>query len=144
MKQGEEERHEEIVNCYWAPSWRLAALMTAPLAMAADKIVIGHSQPNLGWPYIAAVTNALEAAAKGMEGVEVVTLSGDGDIAKQSSDIGSLVDRKVNVLLVTSLDGNAVIPALKKAHDAGIPDPRGFQRTGRTWPGAARRLLRSG
>ena len=64
-----------------------SALALAPLASAADKIVIGHSQPNLGWPYIAAVTNALEASAKGMEGVEVVTLSADGDIAKQSSDI---------------------------------------------------------
>ena len=27
----------------------------------------------------------------------------------------------MNVLLVTSLDGNAVIPALKNAHEAGIP-----------------------
>lgn len=99
----------------------LPALLAMPLAASADTIVIGHSQPNLGWPYIAAVTNALEAAAKGVDGVEVVTLSADGDIAKQSSDIGSLVNRKVNVLLVTSLDGNAVVPALKQAHDAGIP-----------------------
>jgi ribose transport system substrate-binding protein len=95
--------------------------LTAASLQAADKIVIGHSQPNLGWPYIAAVTNALEADAKTMDGVEVVTLSADGDIAKQSSDISTLVNRKVNVLLVTSLDGNAVIPALKAAHDAGIP-----------------------
>ncbi|MGE0241540.1 MAG: sugar ABC transporter substrate-binding protein [Parvibaculaceae bacterium] len=96
-------------------------LMAASNAHAADKIVIGHSQPNLGWPYIAAVTNALEANAKSTESVEVVTLSADGDIAKQSSDIATLVNRKVNVLLVTSLDGNAVVPALKQAHDAGIP-----------------------
>ena len=100
----------------------MASLMLAASgAQSADKIVIGHSQPNLGWPYIAAVTNALQASAKGVAEVEVVTLSADGDIAKQSSDISTLVNRKVNVLLVTSLDGNAVIPALKLAHDAGIP-----------------------
>ncbi len=99
----------------------VAGLMALPLAAQADEIVIGHSQPNLGWPYIAAVTNVLEAEAKGMEGVTVVTLSADGDIAKQSSDIASLVNRGVDVLLVTSLDGNAVVPALKQAHDAGIP-----------------------
>lgn len=99
----------------------VSAMLGAPIVASADDIVIGHSQPNLGWPYIAAVTNALEAAAKDMDGVEVVTLSADGDIAKQSTDIGSLVNRKVDVLLVTSLDGNAVIPALKQAHDAGIP-----------------------
>lgn len=99
----------------------VVALLTAASFAQADDIVIGHSQPNLGWPYIAAVTNVLEAEAKAMDGVEVVTLSADGDIAKQSSDIASLVNRKVDVLLVTSLDGNAVIPALKQAHDAGIP-----------------------
>lgn len=99
----------------------IAGMMLAAPSAMADAIVIGHSQPNLGWPYIAAVTNALEAAAKKMDGVEVVTLSADGDIAKQSSDIGTLVNKKVDVLLVTSLDGNAVIPALKQAQAAGIP-----------------------
>jgi ribose transport system substrate-binding protein len=98
-----------------------ATLLAAPAAFAQGKIVIGHSQPNLGWPYIAKVTAALEAAAKGMPDIELITTSGDGDIAKQSSDIASLVNRKVNVLLVTSLDGNAVVPALKQAHAAGIP-----------------------
>jgi ribose transport system substrate-binding protein len=99
----------------------LAIFLSTAVPSFADKIVIGHSQPNLGWPYIAAVTNILEAEAKKMPDVEVVTMSADGDIAKQSSDIGSLVNRKVNVLLVTSLDGNAVVPALKQAADAGIP-----------------------
>jgi ribose transport system substrate-binding protein len=98
-----------------------AAALSAPAALAQTKIVIGHSQPNLGWPYIAKVTAALEAAAKGVAEVELITTSADGDIAKQSSDIASLVNRKVNVLLVTSLDGNAVVPALKQAQAAGIP-----------------------
>jgi ribose transport system substrate-binding protein len=98
-----------------------ATALAAPTAFAQTKIVIGHSQPNLGWPYIAKVTAALEAAAKGMPEIELVTTSADGDIAKQSSDIASLVTKKVNVLLVTSLDGNAVVPALKKASEAGIP-----------------------
>jgi ribose transport system substrate-binding protein len=98
-----------------------ATALAAPVALAQNRIVIGHSQPNLGWPYIAKVTAALEAAAKGMPEVELVTTSADGDIAKQSSDIASLITKKVNVLLVTSLDGNAVVPALKKASEAGIP-----------------------
>lgn len=60
-------------------------------AAAQGKIVIGHSQPNLGWPYIAAVTKALELEAKA-RGVELVTLSANGDIAKQASDIALLVN----------------------------------------------------
>ena len=99
----------------------ISALFGAVPAASAADIVIGHSQPNLGWPYIAAVTAVIEAEAKSMDGVEVITLSAEGDIAKQSTDIASLVNRKVDVLLVTSLDGNAVIPALRKAQEAGIP-----------------------
>jgi ribose transport system substrate-binding protein len=88
--------------------------------IAQEKIVIGHSQPNLGWPYIAAVTKVLEAEAKAA-GVELVTMSANGDAAKQSTDIATLVNRKVKVLLVTSLDGNAVVPALRAAKAANIP-----------------------
>ncbi|HRD74439.1 MAG TPA: sugar ABC transporter substrate-binding protein [Hyphomicrobiaceae bacterium] len=97
----------------------LASGLIGP-ARAQAPIVIGHSQPNLGWPYIAAVTRLLEAEAKAKR-VTLVTLSANGDIAKQSSDIAQLVNRKVKVLLVTSLDGNAVVPALKRAKDVGIP-----------------------
>ena len=102
----------------------ILALGTAVLAGASsaqDKIVIGHSQPNLGWPYIAAFTRALEAAVAEHANVELVTRSADGDIAKQANDIDSLIAAPVDFLLVTSLDGNAVVPSLMAASDAGIP-----------------------
>lgn len=111
-------RLTQSLKNFLAGSLGLAMLIVPAVA---DTIVIGHSQPDLGWPYIAAVTNALKEAVKGKDGVELITLSADSDIAKQSTDIATLVNRKVNVLLVTSLDGNAVIPALKLAHEAGIP-----------------------
>ncbi len=98
----------------------LAALALVATPAFAEGLVIGHSQPNLGWPYIAKVTAALEAAAKA-EGIELITLSADGDIAKQNSDIETLINKGVDVLLVTSLDGAAVVPAIQKARDAGIP-----------------------
>ena len=102
----------------------LVALGTAVLtgtSSAQDKITIGHSQPNLGWPYIAAFTRALEAAVAEHANVELVTRSADGDIAKQANDIDSLIAVPVDFLFVTSLDGNAVIPSLMAAGDAGIP-----------------------
>lgn len=99
----------------------LLSMLAAPTAGAADKIVIGLSQPNLGWPYIAAYTKAFQAAAAKMPNVEVIALSGDGDIAKQSKDMDTLIAKKVNVILVCSLDGNAIVPSIKAAHDAGIP-----------------------
>jgi len=98
-----------------------ASAIVATAASAADKVVIGLSQPNLGWPYIAAYTKAFQEAAAKKGNVDVIVLSGDGDIAKQSRDMDSLIAKKVNIILVCSLDGNAIVPSIKAAHDANIP-----------------------
>lgn len=95
----------------------------APVAeeAPAEKLVIGYSAPNAGWPYIAAFINALKAADEADETVDVIVLSADGDIAKQSSDFDNLIAQGVDVILVCSLDGSAIVPSLKAASDAGIP-----------------------
>ena len=90
-------------------------------AYADQKVVIGLSEPNAGWPYIAAYIKAFQAAAAKLPNVEVITLSADGDIAKQASDFDTLIAKKVNVILVCSLDGKAILPSIKAAKDAGIP-----------------------
>ncbi len=97
-----------------------SCLVPGPAA-GQDKITIGLSQPNLGWPYIAAYARAFQAAAAKTPGLTVTVTSADGDIAKQSRDMDSLIARKVNVILVCSLDGNAIFPSIKAAKDAGIP-----------------------
>ena len=56
-----------------------------------------------------------------MENVEIVVLSGEADIAKQASDFDTLIAQEVDVILVCSLDGQAIVPSLKAAYDAGIP-----------------------
>src|ERR1700730_1519985 len=94
------------------------AITAAP---GAEKVVIGLSQPNLGWPYIAAYTKAFQEGAAKKGNVDVIVLSGDGDITKQSRDMDSLIAKKVNIILVCSLDGNAIVPSIKAAHDANIP-----------------------
>jgi ribose transport system substrate-binding protein len=98
-----------------------SALLAAAGVQADDKVVIGLSQPNLGWPYIAAFTQAFEAEAANHPNVEVVVLSAEGDIAKQANDFDTLIAKEVDVVLVCSLDGNAIVPSIMAAHEAGIP-----------------------
>ncbi len=98
----------------------LAVLAFTP-AQAGTRIVIGLSQPNLGWPYIAAFTRAIQGGVAKLPDVDIVVMSADGDIAKQANDMDSLIAKKVDVILVCSLDGNAIVPSLKAAFDAGIP-----------------------
>jgi ribose transport system substrate-binding protein len=112
---------------FWLLIKSAACLIAAASALAitaapgAEKVVIGLSQPNLGWPYIAAYTKAFQEGAAKKGNVDVIVLSGDGDIAKQSRDMDSLIAKKVNIILVCSLDGNAIVPSIKAAHDANIP-----------------------
>lgn len=96
-------------------------LIAAGTAGAAEKIVIGLSQPNNGWPYIAIVTQTLEAEAAKLPNVELIVRDAQGDIAKQADDMDSLIAKGVDVILVCSLDGNAIIASIKAAYDAGIP-----------------------
>jgi len=85
------------------------------------EIVIGLSEPSLGWPYIAAYVKEFESLVAKAENVRVITLSADASIEKQTNDINDLIVQNVDIILVCSLDGRAVIPAIKKAYEAGIP-----------------------
>ena len=90
---------------FWLLIKSAACLIAAASALAitaapgAEKVVIGLSQPNLGWPYIAAYTKAFQEGAAKKGNVDVIVLSGDGDIAKQSRDMDSLIAKKVNIIL---------------------------------------------
>ena len=90
-------------------------------AEEAEHYTIAYSSPNAGWPYIAAWMEAFEAAGAANDLVDVVMLSADGDVAKQAADFDTLIAQEVDVILVCSLDGDAIVPSLKAAYDAGIP-----------------------
>src|SRR5215475_9389884 len=96
---------KKLWTLIWVPALRVAAasMIAVTAASGAQKVVIGLSQPNLGWPYIAAYTKAFQEAAARKGNVDVIALSGEGDIAKQSRDMDSLIAKKVNIILVCSL-----------------------------------------
>lgn len=87
----------------------------------AEHFTIAYSSPNAGWPYIAAWMEAFEAAAAENDLVDSVMISADGDVAKQAADFDTLIAQEVDVILVCSLDGDAIVTSLKAAYDAGIP-----------------------
>jgi ribose transport system substrate-binding protein len=54
-------------------------------------------------------------------GVNAVVLDSQGDPAKQADQIRDLIAQQVNVMVVWPVNGKAVVPAVRQAHDAGIP-----------------------
>jgi D-xylose transport system substrate-binding protein len=52
---------------------------------------------------------------------KVVYANAEASAAKQSKELGEMIDKKVDILLVDAVDAKAIEPDVKKAKDAGIP-----------------------
>lgn len=85
-------------------------------------ILIGHTANNTGIDsYQTTHDKVYRETVAAMDGVEAIILDAKGDVAQQISQIETLIQRDVDVMTVWPVNGKAVVPAVKKAYDAGIP-----------------------
>jgi hypothetical protein len=99
----------------------LAALVFGVPADAAEEdVTVGFSAASTGWPWFVNFIERFNARAE-ENGWETVVLSANADVPTQLNQIYDLVARRVTYLVVGPIDGSAVIPGLKAAHEAGIP-----------------------
>jgi ribose transport system substrate-binding protein len=88
----------------------------------ADSYVIGITQNNVGVDsYQTTYEKAFIAAAEANDDVEVVVLDAGGDVARQIAQMEDLIQQEVDAIIIWPTNGEAVIPAVRKAHQAGIP-----------------------
>ncbi|MEM1429184.1 MAG: sugar ABC transporter substrate-binding protein [Pseudomonadota bacterium] len=104
----------------------LAATTAAGLALAgtasADAYKIGITQNNVGVDsYQTTYEKAFIAAAEGNAAVDAVVLDAGGDVARQIAQVEDLIQQEVDAIIIWPTNGEAVIPAVRKAHQAGIP-----------------------
>ena len=87
---------------------------------AESKGVIGYTTMSLTNPFFKVIGDAMtEEAAK--HGYEVVVVSGDDDVTKQSNQIDDFIVKGVSAIVITPCDPKSIGQAIKKANDAGIP-----------------------
>jgi len=99
----------------------LAALSLAGAA-AAQEFKIGITQNNVGVDsYQTTYEQAFIAAADANENVEAVVLDAGGDVARQIAQIQDLIQQQVDAIIIWPTNGQAVVPAVRMAHKAGIP-----------------------
>ena len=106
-----------------------ATAATTALTVAGAAYADGHSpmrigitQNNVGVDsYQTTYEKAFIAAAEANENVEVVVLDAGGDVARQIAQMEDLVQQEVDAIIIWPTNGEAVIPAVRKAHSAGIP-----------------------
>ena len=98
------------------------AAMTVAVAASADTMRIGITQNNVGVDsYQTTYEKAFIAAAEANADVEAVVLDAGGDVARQIAQVEDLIQQEVDAIIIWPTNGEAVIPAVRKAHNAGIP-----------------------
>lgn len=106
-----------------------AMIATATIAGASQAIAGSHSgmkigitQNNVGVDsYQTTYEKAFIAAADANKNVEAVVLDAGGDVARQIAQVEDLIQQDVDAIIIWPTNGEAVIPAVRKAKKAGIP-----------------------
>ncbi|MGO4129563.1 substrate-binding domain-containing protein [Inquilinus sp. YAF38] len=103
------------------------ALLGAVLAIAValpgaaqDKKTILTSVPSLGFPFFVHMMNELKAEAQKL-GVASVESDGQNSAPKQTADVEAALVQKVDGIVISPIDVNAMAPVLTEAVEAGVP-----------------------
>ena len=98
-----------------------AATVTGANAAPGKKVVIGFAGPQADHGWLNAINeNARKEAAK-FSDVELKITEGSNDAAQQASQVQTLINQKVDVLIILPADGKQMTPTGRKAMNAGIP-----------------------
>lgn len=98
-----------------------ATVLMGPV-LAAAEWNIGITQNNVGVDsYQTTYENAFIAAADANDDVRAVVLDAGGDVARQIAQVDTLIQQGVDAIIIWPTNGEAVIPAVRRAHNADIP-----------------------
>ena len=104
-----------------APTAKPSTAASAPASAAAGGCVVGVSWNNFQQPRWAAHDEP--NLKKTVEAGGGTYISADANLSseQQLTDVDTLISKGANVLVLLAQDNKAILPALKKATDAGIP-----------------------
>lgn len=84
-------------------------------------VTIGFSAPAADHGWIAAITENAQAQASQFEEVTLEVTEGTNDVNRQISQVQTLINKDVDVLVILPFDGKALTSVGREAMDAGIP-----------------------
>lgn len=88
---------------------------------AAEKFIIGFAQDNMSNDWRAAQVKEVETALKAYPNVEFIFTDAGGSVPQNIEDIEDLVDRKINLLMVSPRDPRIMTPVISSFYKKGIP-----------------------
>jgi D-xylose transport system substrate-binding protein len=96
------------------------AAFCVPSAVMAKDVVVGVSWSNFQeerWK----TDEAAIKAGLAESGAKYISADAQANPTKQLADVESLISKGANVLIILAMDNQAILPAIKKAADEGIP-----------------------
>ena len=109
-----------LAGCSDSPSTTSGTGEEKPAGTAPQKGTIGFSTLTLTNPFFKIIADTMTAEAK-KYGYEVVVVSGDQDVNRQTAQIEDFIVKGVSAIVLNPCDSKAVGTAIRKANDAGIP-----------------------
>ncbi len=87
----------------------------------SDKITIGFSQGLGNHPWRLAMNHSMEIQASLHSEVELNIQKAESSVNKQVQDIQKMIDRKVDVIIISPIDPKSLVPVVEKAAAKNIP-----------------------
>jgi len=84
-------------------------------------ITIGYAVFNVGVDSYETYHNENFKAECERQGVNLIQLDAQGDITRQIDQVENLMQRNPDVIVIWPVNGEAIVPVVKKAHDEGFP-----------------------
>ncbi|MBL1410178.1 substrate-binding domain-containing protein [Sphingobacterium faecale] len=82
-------------------------------------VKVGYCGPSMVAPYYVALETIIKKQVQAY-GMQYFTADGQEDVAKQVAAIEDLLSKGIQVLILNPLDSKAVVPVVKRAHEAGV------------------------
>ncbi len=89
-------------------------------AQPVGEFTLGLVISTLNNPFFVTLRDGAQQAADAA-GVKLVVVDAQDDSARMTAGIEDLINKQVSALLINPTDSDAVVPAIQKANDAGIP-----------------------
>jgi len=87
----------------------------------SDKINIGFSQGLGNHPWRQSMNHAMEIQASLHSEVQLSISKAEGSVKKQIQDIQKMIDSRVDVIIISPIESNSLIPVVEKASEKKIP-----------------------
>ncbi len=117
-----------FAGCAQQTSAPAAASSAQPAAESGDtassakrEIVIGCTLQNLSEEFMTMLKGAMDLELKNYDNVKLIVNNAEGKPDKQASQLDSFIAQKVDAVIISPVDADALAPAVKSVVDAGIP-----------------------